>query len=177
MNTRSIVIMVSGIIGWLAMAEAAYPQCHAMTLGVGDKSAVADPDSIFIAKALEADAVVTATLAHRRSFWAPTHDTILTEYDLSVSSVVAGDAPGTVTIVAEGGEVGGVGLLVSTAVSFEPGMLYALLLRRTPGSDRMTVVGDQSGLRRIESGNACQDPVLKAIAATETDDESAEARR
>ena len=124
--------------------------CIAEGLSRQQQSALAlsarDP---FLALARDADVVAVMSLGSRRSYWAPRHDIILTEYRLVTTSTLHGLAPATLTVVEEGGEVGDVGLAVSDAMVFELGKSYVLLLERRPNG--LHVLRGIHGMRQLES--------------------------
>ena len=90
-----------------------------------------------------ADEVVTGTVAAADSFWNEGHDTIYTDYSVTVESTVKGSRRKTIVVRLMGGTVGDRELVVAGNATLEPGERVLLFLR-TNGAFH-TVVGMSLG--------------------------------
>jgi hypothetical protein len=150
------------LLGALVLSAVA---CQAIPCSAGPRDAaiaqaLRTPDP-FMSLVPEADAVVVASLTSKRSYWSPDHRLILTLYQLSVGGNLHGSAPATLSVEAEGGEVGEVGLEVSDAVRFWPNEQYVLLLERAAGGPH--ILGDALGVRRLAPAGPDRSLLLSSI--------------
>ncbi|MBF0538747.1 MAG: hypothetical protein HQL03_10905 [Nitrospirae bacterium] len=84
--------------------------------------------------------VVIGNVVDKSSYWNADRTTIYTGVSIAVKEVVRGnEAPQTLTLQYEGGEVGDIGLRVSDTPQFENGEDVLLFLKRLP-----SVVGERS---------------------------------
>ncbi|HEX2569853.1 MAG TPA: hypothetical protein VH877_09885 [Polyangia bacterium] len=85
----------------------------------------------------QADEIALGRVEAQRSRWTADHSAILTEVTLRVERGVKGVRDGErITLLREGGEVDGLGMLVRGAARFEPGEEVLVFLERRDGLPR-----------------------------------------
>lgn len=97
----------------------------------------------------ESSVVVRGEVSAVRAFWNDTHSRILTETTIRVSERYKGAPPGELRVIQMGGELDGVRMTVSGALSWEQGEDVVLFLEDSiPGSYR--VAGFTQGKYSVE---------------------------
>ncbi len=102
----------------------------------------------------QADTVVVGKVVSQRSFWNEAHDTIYTEFTITVESMAKGHHRPTVVLRLMGGAVGGVRLAVAGNPSLDVGE-RVLLATRDQG-EFQTLVGMAQGkwsVRKIDGAD------------------------
>ena len=79
--------------------------------------------------ATEADRIVLGTIGNVRTFWNNEHDTIYTEYDITVERMIKGTPATVLTVRLMGGRVGDVKLSIEGNGSMEPAERVLVVVR------------------------------------------------
>ena len=93
-----------------------------LVLAIGIPAARATTVRSFTIPALarEADRIVLGTIGNARTFWNSDHDTIYTEYDITVERMIKGAATKVLTVRLMGGRIGDVKLSIDGNAWLEP---------------------------------------------------------
>ena len=94
------------------------------------------------------EGIVLGRVSSQSSYWNEDSSMILTDYHITVLENLARNHGESLTVTAEGGEVGDIGLLVSDQVPLEPGQEYVLYLVSSKG--RLWTCGGSLGSRAVD---------------------------